>query len=647
LWQGTTRALTPPERLTPSQWASRYRVLSRRQSSRPGRWDNRVQPCLVGIMDLAWKQRGVRKIHIRKAAQVGVSEALRNIIGCLAHLEPDPVLLVLPDEKTGKRVMTKRILPLFEDTPCLKALATNVGHDQQQTSVLLANGFNLQLGWTGSAATLAADPARVAAIDETDKSAAWRGKESGPVELVDVRTTTYENSLVLTMSTPTTADGPITLLTENAQIKLWYFVPCPHCGFCQRLTFERIRYPKKVDGKVTPKPQCLSRIADSDWQAMAEEPSKVRRAALVEQHRAAWYECEKCQGAILDHQKQRMLIAGYWGTDDGGYKLFFDGHEEGQFPTGSEVAMHLPAEYSLAAKHKFYRMVAEWFLCEGDPQRTQGFYNSWRGEPFKLQIKATPPGAIRDKANGAPPPLIVPGWARLLVATADLQGNDPSTGYFYYVVRAWSYEYRSQLIDYGIVSTFEELKAKTIDRLLPWEGGSPVSPKMLLIDSGNRANEVYQFALSDPSRIKPTKGASERLSWPVHKSLQRQSGVVLWNIDTEQTKDLLNRLIHSPDPMQWRVHSQINDDYCQQLSAETKVIDPRTKRETWQKKSGSTPNHLLDCESMQCAAAWDEGCGHPDPQTNPNGVSTIQSQAEQHNQTVSAHDAIFGYRQRH
>jgi hypothetical protein len=34
----------------------------------------------------------------------------------------------------------------------------------------------------------------------------------------------------------------------------------------------------------------------------------------------------------------------------------------------------------------------------------------------------------------------------------------------------------------------------------------------------------------------------------------------------------------------------------------------------WVKKTSSTPNHLLDCEQQQCAAAWDAGCGMPEPE---------------------------------
>jgi phage terminase large subunit GpA-like protein len=610
LWAGTAKALTPPEKLTPSQWATRYRILSRRQSSRPGPWDNRANPVLVGIMDLPWRHREIRKMHLRKLAQGGGSEGARNMIGMLAHLEPDPVLLVLPDEKTGKRIMNKRILPLFEDTPALKELATAQERDQGLTQVILRNGFTLQLGWSGSPAALASDPARVVIFDETDKTALWRGKEAGTQELIDVRTATYENSLIFNLSTPTTEDGPISVLCENAPVKLFYFVPCPHCGQFQRLAFERIRYPHKGRDK----PVELGRIDDADWQAMVDELDKHKRAAMIEIHRAGWYECQFCSGVVLDAQKQKLLLAGYWGTEDGGYKLFYDGREEGQWPkNGIEVAIQYPAQYSLAAKHKWYRMAAEWIRCEGDPQRTQGFRNSWLAEPYKIEVIKPQASVIETKRDGAPPPMVIPSWARLLIATADMQGYDPSTRYFYYVIRAWGYEYRSQLIDYGIINTSEELILRCLNRPIPCEAGGQAVPQMLLIDSGDHPDVVYQLSLSDTARIKPTKGANRTLQWPVEKSPQKKSGVVLWWIDTEQTKDLLSRLITDPDPATWRVHSQINADYCQQLTAEEKVMDPKTKRIRWKKKTSSTPNHLLDCEQQQVAAAWDAGCGMPEP----------------------------------
>src|SRR5262249_24522249 len=48
-------------------------------------------PYLTGLMDLCCN-RDIEEITIVKAAQIGVSEALRNVIGYFADKEPDPII---------------------------------------------------------------------------------------------------------------------------------------------------------------------------------------------------------------------------------------------------------------------------------------------------------------------------------------------------------------------------------------------------------------------------------------------------------------------------------------------------------------------------------------------------------------------------
>jgi hypothetical protein len=125
-------AWTPPQDLRPSQFAEQFRVLTRRQSSRPGPWRNDNAPPLAVIMDLCVR-RTVRELWIRKAAQLGVSEAIRNVIMYIAVREPDPLLLVLPNEQVGRKIVRKRLIPLFEDTECLAELATESARDKKLT----------------------------------------------------------------------------------------------------------------------------------------------------------------------------------------------------------------------------------------------------------------------------------------------------------------------------------------------------------------------------------------------------------------------------------------------------------------------------------------------------------------------------------
>ena len=44
--------LCPPEQLTVSEWAEKYRVLDSKSSAMPGAWSNSVTPYLAGVMDL-------------------------------------------------------------------------------------------------------------------------------------------------------------------------------------------------------------------------------------------------------------------------------------------------------------------------------------------------------------------------------------------------------------------------------------------------------------------------------------------------------------------------------------------------------------------------------------------------------------------
>ncbi len=570
------RAWKWPDPLTPSQWAERYRTLSRRQSSRSGAWRNSIAPYLVGLMDIAFRHRCVRKLNVMKAAQIGVSEALRNVIGYLASEEPDPALLNLPDEKSGKAIFGERILPLFDDTKRLQSLQTSSSRDMTLYSVLLSNGFTLRLAWSGSATSLASHPIRCVFNDETDKMQEWVGRESDPVSLAEVRTATYDNSLIVNVSTPTTRNGIIFQLWDSSPVKLAYFVPCPYCGKPQTFKFDRLRYEKFHDLK-----------------------TREERAGAVEMKKAAWYECEQCSGKILDSHKPRMVNAGCWATEDLRYKLFCDGREEGEFPQASEIGIRLSALYSLAAKHTFPLIAAEWIKSDGDLRKTQNFRNSWLGEVFEVQVQQTQSHELASRLATAPPPLIVPEWAAALIVTADTQKD-----HFYWLIRAWGYGFRSQLIHLGVCRTFDELYQAAFSAKFQVIGASNlVQPTAMLIDSGgNRTNEVYEFALRDRGRIFPIKGSSWVMKRPWNMTTL-SNGVVLRTLDTGFYKDMLARLIQDADKTLWQVHNQVTEDYCLQMSSEHKILDRKTNRQSWVTKTTGAANHWWDIETYQCAAA--------------------------------------------
>lgn len=559
------------------------------QSARPGPWRNDHAPYLAGLMDLC-ANRAVEELTIVKAAQIGVSETLRNVVGYYAHQEPDPVLLVLPDEHSGRKIVAQRMVPLLRDTPSLRQLFTPASRDIQLRHVTLANGFTLRLGWSGSPASLASDPCRIVINDEVDKFQPWSGRESDPITLGYARTQSYEGRrLIINCSTPTTAEGLIWKRYESAAIHLRYTVPCPFCGEYQPLAFAQLRWPDV--GNLEPR----------------------RAAAQIERDRDVWYECTACHGEIRESDRAAMIRQGEWRSD-----------EEGEIR--GRVGVHLWAGYCLWIP--WFRIVAESLRCRNDSVAMMGFTNSWLGEPFQHQIAATTVEVFEAKQLSSAPARRVPEWAQVLIATADTQKD-----HFWWVVRAWGHGYRSQRIDHGMAMTFEDLRRRALDAVYPWVSSNrpALRIEVLGIDSGgtgSRTSEVYRFALTDPQRIRATKGASherdlplatKRVTYRPPDQSEAPFPVFLTLVHTNHFKDRLASAISNKVPVvdpetgeilseteQWLLNDQHDPAYNAQMASEHKVLirKPGGKQaEVWMPVTQGAPNHYWDTETLQFAMA--------------------------------------------
>jgi phage terminase large subunit GpA-like protein len=455
-------------------------------------------------------------------------------------------------------------------------------------SAIKLDTMSIYLGSAYSSQSLKSRPIRYLLLEEPDEYPAASGGGGDPIAKAMKRVTTYAakgRARVIIGGTPTTRIGNVYKRFESCSDQRHFWVPCPHCGAYQRLYWQNVKY--------------LPRLASESRRAHAAR-------VLDGGDDGAWYECEKCHGKINEEQKRRMLSRGLWAGSD--QVVTPDGRVVGPARKARRIGFCLPATYSPWASLAL--LASEWIEAQDERQALIDFVNQRLAEPAEEQIAKSEPTIFEEKAKGAGPPMLVPKWARALIATADTQGVDEATGYFWYVIRAWGYDYRSQLVDFGVAHSKAELLERCLNRLIPIEGGGLTAPQMLVTDSGGpRWSEVYQLAQSDP-RIHPSKGRD--IGWLVEERPQRKHNVVLWLINTEQSKDLLHRLIHDPDRSKWLPHNQINDDYSRQMCAESKIFDPATKRERWIEIVKNN-NHLFDCEQQQAAAAWRIGCGSPEP----------------------------------
>ncbi len=565
-------------------------MLSDEESSEPGAYSLDRTPYWRAVMNAAADPM-VEEIDCIKGAQIGWSEYCRNIFGYWVDLDPGPTMILMPDQKSAEDFKVERIDQLVKNTKAVSRHLTSRAWDDTKHRVRF-DTMTAYFVWAGSKSGTKSRPIRRLICEEPDEYPPFSSTGGDPLSKAEKRLTTYRDkgrAKILLGGTPTNRLGNIWKRWEMCAVRFHYWTPCPHCGAYQQLQWKQVKWPAAEPGE-----------------ERAQHAERVKTVGL------AYYECEHCQKRIDDHHKPRMLRQGKWAQED--QAVTHDGRIVGPTKTAKRIGFKISGLYSPWVL--FGQLASEWIESQGDPNALADFINQRLAEPFEEQRQKTEPGFIEEKAKASPPPMEVPGWARLIIATADTQGNDEKDGYFWYVIRAWGYDYRSQLLDNGVCSSKGELIDRCLNRPIQFGKDRSVTPVGLWPDSGGpRWSEVYQMAQSD-QRIHPTKGSAFKRTWMVDERPQKRHGVILWEIDSEQSKDLLHRLIHDPDRTKWLPHNQVTADYCKQMCSESKVFNPTQKREEWVEIVKNN-NHFWDCEAIQCAVAWRLGCGMPEPKATP------------------------------
>src|ERR1019366_9150610 len=129
-----------------------------------------------------------------------------------------------------------------------------------------------------------------------------------------------------------------------------------------------------------------------------------------------------------------------------------------------------------------------------------------------------------------------------------------------------------------------------------------------LVDSGYRPDAVYSFSRRHPGRALPSKG-HDTLSKPAYitkldvnaAGKTQRRGVALVHVDSGYFKGWVHGRIAWPSdqPGAWHLPADASDDYCTQITAESRIVKPNGKV-IWVKHG---PNHYLDCEALAAAAA--------------------------------------------
>lgn len=551
-------ALVPPENITVSEWAEKYRQLDAKTTARPGPWRNSSTPYLKGLMD-EFNNYETEEIVFVKPTQVGGTEAILNMIGFVIDEDPSPAMVVYPTDELAKSISKNRIEPMLLNSPTLKEK-----YHENDSSVLEMQFDDMYLSLVGSNSPsgLASKPIKYLFLDETDKYPGASKKEADPVSLAKERTKTFHNRKIVLASTPTLKNNHIWEAKENADIEKHYLMPCPHCGRKIEFKFSNLRFP------------------DDESMSYADRAERAR------------YVCQECGSIITDSQKYIMLQQGTWEIVE----------RKTQF--ARKVVFWLNTLYSPFVR--FAEVAKEFLMSKDDSEAFQNFVNSWLAEPWEDTKLKTSADLVMDRQTELPE-LIVPEWAKLIVGGVDVQENS-----LYVSIRAFGNHITSQNIFHKQVLNFSAVE-QIMNTPYRNANGDEFIVSLCLIDSGYDADSTYDFCADNSDWAVPVKGASNpminhyKIS-KINKTDSKAYGMSLVIVDTGKYKDMIaSRMRKKNGRGSWMVYKGCDREYAEQVTAEHKINvktnNGKVKQE-WHLKSSHADNHYFDCE-VYCMAAAD------------------------------------------
>lgn len=576
-----------------SEWADEHRVLDPLFNAEGGRWRTARAPYAREWMDSA-SCRWVRQIALLAGTQVGKTETLNNIFGFHIHHSPCPMMLVMPRQVDARLAQQRRIKPMVEASAALRDERTEHARDIKAREMVFRRAI-LYFRSAQTPADMSGVPVRLVCCDEVDKYPPWSGREASPIKLVQERTRTFYDRLVVLASTPTTRDGTIAGEFEKGDRRR-YHVPCPHCSKTQVLRWGQVKWNKE----------------------------EVTTAQQMKKRREAWYECEHCGSVIDDRQKIGMLELGVWVPEGWDIEAWLQrGRREDRAPNRS---YHIWAGYSPWLS--WWEIVAEWLASKDDPADLMNFVNSWLAEVWEDRVETTTDAQIEACIDLGRAQFEVPEDVQVLTAAVDVQKDRLE-----WAVQGWGLDEESWVIAAGSVTTWDDL-ADVLFRN-QWGEGRKLAIRCAMIDSRHRRDEVIDFVrrwrpvarmIAGVDREAPQPFGTVRIEKHPRTGIVLPNALTIWTLQVGWFKDLLaariQRTAGGDDSRHGQLHlpNDLPDAFLKQLASEQKVRHRRgTKmRSVWVLKPGHVRNEAWDLLVYNVAAARLIRCDLLKSADNPN-----------------------------
>lgn len=535
--------LSPPPKLTVSEWADRHRIVSS-YSAEPGPWRTDRTPYLREIMD-SFSDPTVQMVVFQKCARIGGTEAGLNIVGYFVEQDPSPILIVQPTVDDAKDFSKEQLAPMLADTPVLQGKVSDPRSRDSANTVQSKQfpGGALFLVGANSPRGFRRRTARVLDLEEIDGYPVSAGTEGDPLKLALRRAATFAHRRKVYLNSTPTLKGLSRI--EDYFLRSdqrYYRVACADCGKRQRLVWRNLKYEN------LPEPR---------------------------------YACEGCGVLIPEEAKFSLNRGGVWVAEaQGAFRGYQINSLYSPWVTWTELR-------------------DEWLEAQHDVSKLQVFVNTALGETWEDRG-----GGLEPEALEARPDRFGDEWpAGVSVLT---MGVDVQDTRLEYSIVGWEAGEQSA-IRHGIIHgdpTQKEVWAE-LDQIrmasYGQEGGSTLKILATCVDSGAHAESVYNYCRPRFSqRVYAVKGSSTPGTplVPRRPTRNNKGRVALYLVGTDTAKDLwYGRLkIARPGPGYVRFALDLPTDWFLQVTAERlirKQINGRWHRR-YELPRGAR-NEALDC----------------------------------------------------
>lgn len=587
--------LRPPERIGTTDWARKHRRLSAKGSASPGRYNPNITPWVFGMHE-ALDDPTVQKIVCMKSAQVAWTDGvLLNYIGKRIDVDPCPMIVMFPKEKTAKKFNLEKFEPMVEVTPRLSAkLPVHAARDKNNLwdHKTFARGF-LKFITSNAPDEVKSTPAPVVAVEEPDDANTNVREQGDSITLLEERNKSYSarRRKMILGGTPTIDGLSRIQQAYAASDQRVYLVPCPDCDEEHELAWENVT-----------------------WNEGAEVVHEVYGRAEPE---TARYTCPHCGSLWDDATRIRAVRRGRWVATApfhgvAGFRI-------------NELVSPFPGSNMAELVKKW--LTADKALREGDDTKMRSFVNNSQGRAYKYKTDLPELDLLAQRALPYAE-LTVPLGGLVLTLGVDVQHDR-----FAIVLRAWGRGEESWLVAWGEIYgnvTEQQQDPMTggvwgaltmlLSHAYRHENGWLLRVRAASIDSsdGATSDAVYKYVRAAQHagyNVMAVKGSSnvdaEIFSVPKapidstrNNSKAAKYGLRPYMVGVSRAKDLIleNRLKlegDGPGRMHW--YSGVRSDYLAQLTAEVKVPGPRGGKRVWKKISPR--NEALDCEGYALHAA--------------------------------------------